>query len=276
MEKKAAYSIGEFSKLSGLTVKTLRFYHERGLLEPAAIDHETGYRYYDQGNLETAYVVRALRDLEFSLSDISAVLADYRSEEDLLAHLERQKIALKGQLEHYQSLVDHIDQVISSERLQREATAVREQTFEIEEHDIEAVIVAGIKLRGRYQDCGAGFSKLGKRVGRFISGKPMLLCYDNEYREEDASFEPCFPVRKAVQVEGVETHTLAASHCLTLKHRGPYDTLSRSYARLMQYATRLGWEVQLPTREVYLRGPGMIFRGNPNKYLTEIQLPVVK
>ena len=41
------FSIGEFSKITGLTVKTLRFYHEQGLLHPTHVDSETGYRYYD-------------------------------------------------------------------------------------------------------------------------------------------------------------------------------------------------------------------------------------
>ncbi|MEX2120445.1 MAG: MerR family DNA-binding transcriptional regulator [Pirellulales bacterium] len=44
-----AFSIGEFSKITGLTVKTLRFYHEQGLLVPSCVGEETGYRYGRQG-----------------------------------------------------------------------------------------------------------------------------------------------------------------------------------------------------------------------------------
>ena len=61
------FTIGEFSKITGLTVKTLRFYHEKELLVPAAIDHSSGYRYYDQRNVDAARVIVALRGLEFSL-----------------------------------------------------------------------------------------------------------------------------------------------------------------------------------------------------------------
>jgi DNA-binding transcriptional MerR regulator len=43
------FSIGEFSKITGLTVKTLRFYHEQQLLPPASIDDRSGYRYYSDG-----------------------------------------------------------------------------------------------------------------------------------------------------------------------------------------------------------------------------------
>ncbi len=48
------FSIGEFSKLTGLTVKTLRFYHEQGLLKPSAVDDQTGYRYYAADKIEAA------------------------------------------------------------------------------------------------------------------------------------------------------------------------------------------------------------------------------
>ncbi len=53
------FSIGEFSKVTGLTVKTLRFYHEQGLLDPTHIDPETGYRYYGPAKVETARVIAA-------------------------------------------------------------------------------------------------------------------------------------------------------------------------------------------------------------------------
>lgn len=60
---------------------------------------------------------------------------------------------------------------------------------------------------------------------------------------------------------------------LTLMHRWPYDQLGRSYAKILQQANERKFNLALPTREVYVKGPGMIFKGNPKNYLTEIQLP---
>ena len=77
------FSIGEFSKLTQLTVKTLRFYHEEGLLIPAFVDPETGYRYYEQSHIETARAITYLRSLEFSLKDIKELL-HHQADEDLL------------------------------------------------------------------------------------------------------------------------------------------------------------------------------------------------
>jgi DNA-binding transcriptional MerR regulator len=84
------FSIGEFSTASGIPVRTLRFYHEKGVLVPAAVDVETGYRAYDQRSLEIARVIVALRGLEFSLDDIREILAGAADDADILDHLQRQ------------------------------------------------------------------------------------------------------------------------------------------------------------------------------------------
>ena len=67
---------------------------------------------------------------------------------------------------------------------------------------------------------------------------------------------------------------LPGGRCVSLLHRGPYDELGRSYQRVFEYLEGKGLKPALPTREVYLKGPGMIFRGNPKRYLTEILLPI--
>jgi effector-binding domain-containing protein len=149
-------------------------------------------------------------------------------------------------------------------------------TFEIQERQMDPLLVAGIRMIGRYSDIGQGLAKLYKRVGRYAAGKPLCLYYDCEYREDDANFEPCVPLRKEIEADGVAVRELPGGPCVTLIHRGPYEELGRSYARALKYAKDHGYEVQLPTREVYIKGPGMIFRGNPKKYLTEIQLPITK
>ena len=266
--------IGEFSKASGIPVRTLRFYHERGLLVPVAIDDQTGYRYYDERSLDVARVIVALRELEFPLDDVAEILAGAAEDADILAHLERQKQSLATRLQHYQDVVHHIDQVIRSERTAREVEQVSAKSYEIEEKSLEPLLVAGIRVTGRYCDCGPVFGKLFRKLGRYAAGKPLCLYYDGEYREEDANFEPCIPLRKRVEVDGITLHDLPGGRCVSLIHRGPYDELRRSYARILKYVADRGYEGQLPSREVYLKGPGMIFKGNPQRYLTEIQIPI--
>ena len=79
------FKIGEFSKLSMLTVKALRFYEKEGLLIPAHVDEWSGYRYYEASQLETAATIKALRQLDFSLEEIKAHLSGVPLQDTLRA-----------------------------------------------------------------------------------------------------------------------------------------------------------------------------------------------
>jgi effector-binding domain-containing protein len=100
----------------------------------------------------------------------------------------------------------------------------------------------------------------------------LNLYYDGEYREDDADLEACIPLRKRVEAEGISVRELPGGPCVALLHKGPWEELGRSYSKILEYVQAKGYKTRLPTREVYLKGPGMIFRGNPKKYLTEIQI----
>lgn len=132
-------------------------------------------------------------------------------------------------------------------------------------------MIAGYRMKGKYPDIGKGFGILGKNLGRQINGKAMCLYYDGEYKEDEADFEPCFPIRKGTGGEGISVRELKGGKCVSLIHKGPYENLGDSYKKIYNYMNQKKYKAQIPTREVYLKGPGMIFKGNPNNYLTEIQ-----
>ena len=91
-------TIGAFSRLTHLSIKTLRYYHEVGLLEPAVIDPDSGYRYYRPGQAHSAHLVRRFRDLGLPVADVKAVLAapDLTARDAILAgHLDRMRDQLR-------------------------------------------------------------------------------------------------------------------------------------------------------------------------------------
>ena len=264
------FSIGEFSKLTQLPVKTLRFYHEEGLLVPAFVDPDTGYRYYDESHIETARAIVYLRSLEFPLSEIKELLR-CEGEEDLLAILKRQQNAVKVRIKQLRKAAKSLEQFISEEQ---ESRIVVQNVDSIQEKTLEPLLVGGIRVKGRYSDCGRLFGRLARAFGRAIGGSPMLLHYDNEYREDDADYEACMPVRRKQEADGVAIRELPGGRCVSLVHRGPYDQLGRAYAKVFQYLKERKYQPLTPTREVYLKGPGIIFKGNPKNYLTEIQVLV--
>jgi DNA-binding transcriptional MerR regulator len=269
---KTSYSIGEFSQITGLSAKTLRFYHEKEILVPTSVDEATGYRFYDADKIEKARIIMRLRQMEFSIEDIAKALAECGDDADILNHLERQKQFLQQRISEDRDIVRSLSEIINKEK---EAKQLLEAgNFSVEEKAVAPILIAGIRMQGRYSDCGAGFSRLGKAIGRYISGKALCLYYDGEYRDEDANFEPCFPIKQRVETEGISVRELPGTRCLSLLHRGPYDQLGRSYAKILKQADVRKAKIALPTREIYVKGPGMIFKGNSRNYLTEILLPL--
>ena len=83
------FSIGEFSKITGLSIKAIHLYHEKGLLFPAQIDAQTGYRHFNTRNVEQARSIRRLREMSFSLDEIKVVLESFEDESLLLDVLEK-------------------------------------------------------------------------------------------------------------------------------------------------------------------------------------------
>ena len=122
--------IGRFSRLTGLTVKALRHYAEVGLLVPAAVDPETGYRLYAPEQCERGEAIRRLRRLELPLDDVAALLDADGSQEArriLLDHQRRVRsraAELHAVLQALQPLLDGKETVMG----------VRSEALEPDEH----------------------------------------------------------------------------------------------------------------------------------------------
>ena len=151
---------------------------------------------------------------------------------------------------------------------------IKDANNEVTRKELESIRIAGIRMRGKYSQCGQGFGRLGRRFGRFACGKPFMLIYDDQYKENDADFEVCMPIRKGDTIDDIQVRTLKGGACLSTIHRGPYDKVGRAYERIFKHAQQQNVKVVGPCREIYIKGPGMIFRGNPKNYLTEVQMPI--
>jgi effector-binding domain-containing protein len=141
--------------------------------------------------------------------------------------------------------------------------------FRVETRTIETMLIASIRWRGEYSGGNAAFSRLYGEMGRYACGKPMDLYHDDRRREDDADVESAIPVSKAREVPGITIRELPGGKAVTLLHQGPYDTLGVAFARLVEHTEKHGLVFLLPTRVVYVRGPGLIWR-KPRKYLTEV------
>src|SRR5215510_14928608 len=136
---KTSYSIGEFSQITGLSAKTLRFYHEKGLLAPTSVDETTGYRFYDESKIEKARVIMRLRQMEFSIEDILSVFAQCSDDADILNHLERQKQSLQQRISEDRDIVRSLSEIITKEKQAKQL--LEAGNFSVEEKSIQPMLV---------------------------------------------------------------------------------------------------------------------------------------
>lgn len=266
------YSIGEFSKISGLTVKALRLYHDKQILIPNSVDQNSGYRYYGKADIDKARVIIALKSMRFSLTEIQSLMANYADDGDIVSFLKSRQAAVKKEVQALTSISSVIDMIV---RKETEVKKMKDQdSYQVEIKVLPELQVLTTRWKGSYQDTGKAMTLLYKAAGRHADGVALNLYYDGEYKEQDADIESCLPVKREKTAKNCEFKVLLAGEFVTLIHKGPYETIGRTYARLFDYLNAQGLKTTLPTREVYLKGPGLLFKGNPERYLTELQIPL--
>ncbi|HOA07152.1 MAG TPA: MerR family transcriptional regulator [Spirochaetota bacterium] len=261
------YKIGEFSQISRLSVKTLHHYDEENILKPDYIDEETGYRYYRKESLEKAETIKLLRRLEFSVGEIRAITEKISSDDEMRDAILKRKIEIRAKKEHYSQISKELDLILKTIGDGKMKKNVAGDSGQIFIKTIDSIIFLGIRRKCGYDEVGSDFSECAKKAGRFICGKGMNLFYDGEYMESDADIETGFPIKKAIGGSRI----LKGGKAVCIVHKGRYDEIGKSFAMIYDYLSKNNVKAKIPIRLVYTKGPGMIFRGNPEKYLTEIQ-----
>lgn len=261
------YKIGEFSKITGLTVKALRYYDSEGLLVPTGRG-ENDYRLYNEQNFDRAKLISLLRRFDFSIAEIKDVLENITDDGDIGCYLEEKRAQIHTEIAKKQKMLRTIDRQIKNYY-----SEVKKMEYGFEVKTIQEVSVISVRYKGAYSDVGKYIGTLFRAAKDKVCGPSFNLYYDNDCREE-ADIEICLPVSGVVSAEGVTYKTLPAVKALTTTHIGSYETISQAYKAALDYAHVNNMNLTIPTREVYIKGPGMMFKGNPDKYETEIVLPV--
>lgn len=109
--------IKEFAEYTGVSVRTLHYYNEIGLLFPAYVDEHTGYRYYDEESLFRMQEILFFRELEFSLKSIGEILSSPNY--DKTKALKEQKQLLKLKKERLERLIDAIEEAKKGEKVMK-------------------------------------------------------------------------------------------------------------------------------------------------------------
>jgi DNA-binding transcriptional MerR regulator len=247
----ARLSIGDFSRMTFLSVKALRHYHELGLLAPAEIDPESGYRRYDVAQVPTAQAIRRLRELGMPLDDVRAVIEapDLGARNAAIGeHLRR----MEGELERTRATVESLRLLLGEDA--PAPIAVEYRTVEPASLAVRGEIDAG-DLHGWLDRAFAELYAAVREQAVRRAGVDGGL-YSSELLEEERGEVVAFvPVGADARPAGrVEALTLPAGEYAVAVHRGSFENLDRTYAALGAVVAERELGVRGPIRENYLVG----------------------
>lgn len=270
-------AIGDFSRMTHLSVKALRHYHDMGVLEPAAIDPDTGYRSYATAQVPDAQVIRRLRDLNMPLDQIRAVLhapdVGTRNAE-IAAHLER----MERQLEQAKASVAGLRALLAGPATPSNielrtiqamtALAVTEIVNASDAHSWGAVAYAQLTAAL----AATGLAMLGSAGALFPS----------EYFElERSEITLFFPVLRpagamlpALPPGPVRWREIPATEVAVMVHEGGSADVDRTYGALGTAVAERAIGVEGPIREYYL--VGWAHSQDEREHRTEVCWPVFR
>ena len=242
-------SIGDFSRMTHLSVKALRFYHDQGLLEPARIDPDTGYRFYEPAQVPVAQVIRRFRDLDMPLDQVKAVLQapDQQTRtQEIIAHL----TAMEAKLAEMQMSVASLRALLEGPP----AGPV------VEFRSIPATQVLAIRDTVTAEEAwawgGGAFEEIYGRIGAagLVPAGPGGALFPAGFFElERAELTAFVPVDRTPAAAGrVRPLTLPGVEAAVMLHAGAFGDIDQTYGQLGTVIAERAIGVDGPIRESYL------------------------
>jgi DNA-binding transcriptional MerR regulator len=266
--------IGDFAKLSQVTVKTLRYYDEMGLIKPIEIDRFTGYRYYTFDQLPRLNRILALKDLGLSLEQVAQVLECDLSAEQLRGMLRLKQVELQQRLQEEQERLARVEA-----RLRQIEQENQMSTYEVVIKKVEPVNVASVRdIIPAYPEQGRLWEELERqlRIQNVTPIGPCFTLYHSDEPEIDA--EVCEPVGSLVAARGrLQSRQLPAVETMAcVVHHGPFVTIGEAYTAILKWIEANGYQIIGPGREIYLQPPTQPGSQTDPGTVTEVQFPVEK
>lgn len=283
------FKIGDFSRISRVSIKTLHHYDEVGLFKPAEVDPWTGYRFYHADQLPQLNQILVLKDLGFTLDEIKQLVHGDVPNEQLAGVLRHKHAELQRHVQAEQARLQRIEA-----RLHMiEENTMTHYDVQLKQVEPQLVISARAAITSPehtlvYRD-GAMFAEgdlvgligehcdiMAKQVCIFLGqtalreAGPWLLIYNQS--EHTLDLEMALIVDgtpSTVGNERVGVRTLpGVAQVASVIHNGSYATLQQAYTALGSWLEANGYTIAGACREIYLRGP--------HDPITEIQFPVAK
>ena len=263
------YKIGMFAAMNHITVKTLRFYEEQGLLMPALIHPETGYRYYTLSQMAVLHQITALKQAGFTLEEIAHIHTGADEEAVLL----KKKAELLAKIADLTRQIAVVDGYLSKQKNDLSAPVLIKT--------IPETTVAFMRIRLESYDClfdrMPEMGKLMEKAGCECALPEYCFTAYPEvgYKDADILADICESVVAAKKENGdLRFKTLPEIQAACVFHKGSYRSFSESYETVLRYIEENGYEIAGEIRESYI--DGVWNKDDERQWLSEIQVPVRK
>ena len=268
--------IGDFSKLSRVSVRMLRYYDEIGLLKPAEIDRFTDYRYYSEAQLPTVCRITALRDMGFGLADVCAILPIYDDRERLDDFLAARQAELEQQRDDVAQRLRLLDTTI--ERLRKDE---KQMNYDVTIKTLPERQVASVRQILPCYDREGDLWHIFVRETALLhiqDGDPALcisVYHDGEYKEADVDVE----IQKTVKgtypdTEHVKFKTIPPVTVASATFQGPYRQIGEVNQAVASWVEDNGYAFDGLFFNIYHVSPHET--RNPEEFVTEVCYPVRK
>ena len=263
------YRIGLFAQMNRITVKALRFYEEQGLLLPARIDEESGYRYYTMRQMEPLHRILALKEAGFTIEDMKRLDASGDERSFLL----RKKNAILEKIAQLTLQLSKIDGYLMAggnslsapvmvKTIPETVCAVMRRRID----SYDALFDIMPEMGGYMEDAGCVCALPEYCFTRYL---------EPGFQEAQILVEVCEAVTEKKADRGcLRFRTIPETRAACIYHKGSYRDFPKTYEVILRYIEENGYEICGNIRESYI--DGVWNKDSEDEWLPEIQIPVVK
>lgn len=275
------FKIGDFSRLTRVSMKTLRHYDDIGLFKPEQVDRFTGYRYYTFDQLPRLNRILVLKGLGFSLDDIRHMLDSDLKTSELRGMLRLRWAQLQRQADEALEKLHQLEVRLS--QIEQEG---KMPPIDVLLKQVEPLTIAGAReivpspaqMRDRCIALNDQACKLIEVAGLKTDGVSFALYYSGDNGGIDVEMAYAVEPPKIIprQVDQSQVHTLPAVTVAYAVYQGSYDdfgAVGQLHGALNSWVADNGYRMNGPSREIYLRPPS---GPNDTQAIMEIQYPVEK
>lgn len=263
--------IGEFSKMSKVTIKALRYYEKEGLLIPKHIDNFNGYRYYESNQLIDISKIISLKQVGLSIEEIKRIIIN---KEPIDVILKSKKEELENVISLYKYQLSKLNYLLKEKDMKEE---IFEKVIpECYVYYKEGILKDYSEVSMFIQDSGRECLELNPNIKCVVPDYCYVNYLDGEYKEKNVNIRYAQAVIKEdkpfKESENIKFMSVPETKCICIYHKGAYDSLGTSYAKIMKYIESNKLEIKDFPRECYI--DGIWNKDNIDDWLTEIQVPI--